>query len=203
MIVVHSLAYSRAHRVIWLLEALGVPYDVVRYERSEAYKAPEALSRVHPLGKSPVLAEGEFVLAESAAILRYVQRKHGAGRFLPEGDAQVQAIHDEWLDYAEGTLARLVGPFFWHALKGRELSDADRAAIRPHLAFLSDTLEGRDWLMGERLCLADIQIMYQLAMLNMAGVLAEWSVVQAYWQRLEAQPELRRSVEVSGPIMPM
>ncbi|QFU09129.1 Glutathione S-transferase GST-4.5 [Rhodobacteraceae bacterium THAF1] len=203
MIVVHSLAFSRAHRVIWLLEALKVPYKVVRYERTGAYKAPDALAQVHPLGKAPVLVDDDFVLAESAAILRYVQRVHGDGRFLPEGDARMQARHDEWLDYAEGTLARLVGPFFWHRLKGRPLSDDDRAAIRPHLAYLSDTLEGRDWLMGERLCLADMQIMYQLAMLNMAGELEDWPVVQGYWQRIAAQPELRRSIEVSGPIMPM
>ncbi|NHW17148.1 glutathione S-transferase family protein, partial [Escherichia coli] len=75
-------------------------------------------------------------------------------------------------------------------------------AIRPHLAHLSDTVAEREFLMGNRLTLADMQIMYQLAMLNMAGVLEDWPDVAAYWRRLETQPELRRSVEVSGPIMP-
>ena len=203
MIVVHSLAYSRAARVLWLLEEAGESYEVVRYDRTDSYRAPPALAKVHPLGKAPVIVDDGFVLAESATILRYIAAtRSGAARFLPAGDARAVARHDEWLDYAEGTLARLVAPFFWHALKGAEVPDGAADAIRPHLDHLETTLSDRAYLTGDVLRLADMQILYQLAMLDLDGVLACRPATAAYLARLTSAPALRRATDRMGPVMP-
>lgn len=100
MLTVHHLDYSRSTRVLWLLEELGEPYDIVRYRREVGEPAPAALALVHPLGKSPVLVDDGFVLAESSAIMRYIDTRYGAGRFTPD-DQLTRARHDEWLDYVE------------------------------------------------------------------------------------------------------
>ena len=203
MIVVHSLAYSRAARVLWLLEEAGEAYEVVRYDRTDAYRAPPELAKIHPLGKAPVIVDDGFVLAESATILRYLAAtRAGAARFQPTGDAQTVARHDEWLDYAEGTLARLVAPFFWHALKGAEVPDGAADAIRPHLDNLETKLSDRPYLTGDALRLADIQILYQLAMLDLDGVLQDRPATAAYLGRLTSAPALRRATDRMGPVMP-
>ncbi len=84
MIVLHALNYSRATRVIWLLEDLGQPYERIDYERTGSFRAPDALSRVHPLGKSPVIEDGGLVIAESATILRYITDTYGSGSHQPQ-----------------------------------------------------------------------------------------------------------------------
>mgnify|MGYP003112059710 CR=1 FL=1 len=110
MIAVHSLNYSRSVRVVWLLEELGSFYELRTYERNEAYRAPAELQAVHPLGKSPVIEDGDLTLAESAAVLRYLNERYGGGRLAPEPGSNDHARHDEGLDSAEGSFADRSSP---------------------------------------------------------------------------------------------
>lgn len=201
MLTVHSLAFSRAMRIVWLLEEIGHPYEVIRYERTDAYRAPAALKTIHPLGKSPVIVDGDLVLGESAAILRYLDGRYGGGRFSPPAGTKEAALHDEWLDYAEGTLARWLAAAFFARKTGSDLDSRTKEELATHFGYLAETLKGRPFLMGERLTLADIQLSYLLAMAEFSGVLDD-RVVAAYWQRLRAVPALQRGLEKTGPVMP-
>lgn len=202
MITVHSLAYSRASRIVWLLEDLRLPHEVVRYERTEAWRAPETLARVHPLGKSPVLVDGDLTLVESSAILRYLHSRHGQGTHAPAPGTVAAARHDEWLDYAEGTFARAVVPAFWSRKVGAAFDDAARALLDRHLDFVASGLEGRDFLTGDAVSLADIQMSYLIAMTGYGRGLDDRPELSAYLDRLMAQPGMVRAIETTGPVMP-
>src|SRR5471032_2513605 len=104
MVVVHHLNNSRSQRVLWLLEELGVPYEVKRYERdAKTMLAPPELLAIHPLGKSPVITDGEVVLAESGAIIEYLVDKYGAGRLKPPAGSPQALKYLYWMHYAEGS----------------------------------------------------------------------------------------------------
>src|SRR5262245_45367136 len=104
MIVVHHLNNSRSQRVLWLLEELGVPYEVKRYERdAESMLAPPALKQVHPLGKSPVITDNGLTLAESGAIVDYLADRYGAGRLAPPANSPERLRYTYWIHYAEGS----------------------------------------------------------------------------------------------------
>ncbi|MER0239254.1 glutathione S-transferase [Fulvimarina sp. MAC8] len=202
MITVHCLQYSRGSRVVWLLEELGEAYELKNYDRTEAYRAPPELKAKHPLGKSPVIEDGDLVLAESAAILRYIDGRYGENRHSPEPGTNAHAHHDEWLDFVEGSMARSVIAAFWAKRNGGEIEQKMKDEFAAIMAYLGDTLEGRSFLMGEKLMLADIQISYLLAMSEYAGVLQAHPKVVAYWKRLQAMPGLKRTVQKTGQIMP-
>ncbi|MDY8109165.1 glutathione S-transferase [Fulvimarina sp. 2208YS6-2-32] len=202
MITVHSLAFSRAVRVVWLLEELGETYELKTYARTEAYRAPPALKAIHPLGKSPVIEDGGLVLGESAAILRYVDGRYGGHRHSPDPGTDAHAIHDEWLDFVEGSMARSVIAAFWAKKNGGAVEEKMRTEYATIMAYLARTLADRDFLMGGRPMLADIQISYLLAMAEASGVLGDHPAVLAYFKRLEAMAGLRRAVARTGPIMP-
>ncbi|MBJ3761721.1 glutathione S-transferase family protein [Maribius pontilimi] len=200
-IKIHSLQYSRAMRVAWLCEELSVPYDVIHYDRTDAYTAPDALKKVHPLGKSPVIEDGDLTLGESAAILRHIHRQHGHGRFTPGPGGHDLALHDEWLDYAEGTLIRPVGAAFWAKKGGTSLDAKTQGQIDLHMGHMDAHLSDREFLMGHAPMLADMQLCYLLAMARFAGVL-KGAHVTAYLDRLLQVPALQRALEATGPIMP-
>ncbi|WP_374942962.1 glutathione S-transferase family protein [Sphingomonas sp.] len=202
MIVVHHLAYSRSIRVLWLLEQLGVPYELVSYPRTEAFRAPPELAKVHPLGKSPVIVDGDLVLAESSAILRQIHDRHGKGALTPPRDTDDHARHDEWLDYAEsGAAAPIIT-----LLKARKnvedqvaISEAASAVDRP-LSYIAQGLGDGPWLMGSQLTLADMQMSYLLALAEATGALEAHPRLARYLGRIRAHPAMVRAVEAGGPI---
>ena len=202
MLRLHSLAYSRAIRVLWLLEELAVPCDLVTYRRTEANRAPAELKTVHPLGKSPVIEDGDLVLAESATILRYITETHGDGRFVPDKGSADYWLHEEWLDYVESTFALPMLLPLYARWQSNPALDTDRAKAdrKTHLTRIAERLEGRDYLMGEELTLADIQMSYILALGTITDQLTAYPAVDAYWQRLQARPAFRRAVERAGPM---
>lgn len=200
MITVHSLAYSRSARVVWLLEELGLTYDLRRYERTQDYRAPPELKAIHPLGKSPVIEDGELTLAESSAILRYLNERYGGGRLAPAPGTTDHARHDEWLDWVEGSFARSIVATFWARRNGTEVEPRMRDEVASNMAYLAGAVADRPYLMGESLSLADIQIAYLLAMAEKTGALADHPAVLAYWHRLAGEPGLKRAVEKAGPM---
>src|SRR5579871_5234044 len=166
MVIVHHLNNSRSQRVLWLLEELGVAYEVKRYERDpKTMLAPPALLAVHPLGKSPVIEDGAVKVAESGAIVTYLVDRYGAGRLIPRADSPEYLRYVYWLHYAEGSampplLLRLIfdrvaqGPAPWpvSAIARHIAARVDSGFIAPnlkrHLDYMESELETRPWFAG-------------------------------------------------------
>ena len=201
MIRLHFLQFSRATRVLWLLENIGQPYDRVDYKRTDAIRAPDALSDVHPLGKSPVIEDGGRVIAESGTILRYLDDTYGASRHQPERGSEAFWRHEELLEFAESSFAEVVLAVILPAFRGKDVSERAQKALRTHLSYLEQALEGR-FLCGDTLMLADIQMSYLLALLDRSGLLKGHPPLEAYWTTLQRQPGYIAAVEAAGPMAP-
>src|ERR1700722_5248548 len=174
MIVLHHLNNSRSQRILWFLEELGVPYEVKRYQRdARTMLAPPELRAVHPLGKSPVVTDGDLVLAESGAILEYLVGRYGGGRFIPAAGTPERLRYTYWLHYAEGSampplLLKLVFDrvesakmFFLAKPIARMIAGrAKRTFIEPqlatHLGFMEGELEKSPWFAGPEITAADV-----------------------------------------------
>ncbi len=200
MITLHHLDFSRSTRVLWLLEELGLEYDLRRYHRKVGGPAPAELKTIHPLGTSPVIVDGDLVLAESSAILRYIDRHYGGSRFTP-GDPARRALHDEWIDYVEGSFAM---PVVVKLMGGRDLPDqlAERMAalLAKNLEHVSAAVTPGPYLMGAELTLADMQMSYSLAVTQAAGLLRPYPALTEYLDRLFALPALQRAIQRGGPM---
>ena len=220
MIKVHHLDHSRSQRVLWLLEELGLPYEVVRYQRDpRTMLAPATLRAVHPLGKSPVLEEGGRVLAESAAILEYLVERHDqAHRFHPaaDGDADERLRYRYWLHYAEGSampplllslvfsrLKQAPMPFFARPI-ARGIADKALAGfvgpqVKLHLDYMEGELLTRPWFAGDRFSAADIQMSFPIEAAAARAGAGERPRLAAFLERIRARPAYQRAVERGGP----
>lgn len=205
MIVLHHLSYSRGTRILWLLEELGLDYRLERYERDDRFKAPPALAAVHPLGKSPVIVDGPLVLGESAVILRYLNERHGGGRFAPPAGSDAYFRHEEWLQFIEGTAAFPVMSMRIGTVTGG-LPEKMRDFFAPVLARTLDHIEAavreHGCLTGPEPMLADIQAIYLLEVAERTGLLSAHPAIVAYTARLKARPAFRKAIEAGGPMMP-
>jgi glutathione S-transferase len=204
MIKVHHLNFSRSTRILWLLEELGVPYEVVPHTRDPmTLRAPPSLKAVHPLGKAPVIEDGELMIAESGAAIEYLVEAYGGGALAPSGRGADWARYIEWLHYAEGSamLAPLVG-FLGGVTGGLSpgLKGFVDAELKLHLDHISTAIDGGGWLMGDLFTGADIQLFYVLEIAAMIRALDGHPAVRAYLERCRARPAFRRAIEVGGPV---
>ena len=219
MIVVHHLNNSRSQRILWLLEELGLPYEIQRYQRdAQTMLAPPELLKVHPLGKSPVITDGDITVAESGAIVEYLLDTYGENSGLrpPKGtDAYRRFTY--WLHFAEGSampplLLKLVFsrvktapmPFFVKPV-ARGIADKVLASfVDPNLArqtaFMEAELAKSPWFAGEQLTAADIQMSFAIeASRQRAGVSPEATPRLADWlARAHARPAYQRALERGG-----
>lgn len=200
MITLHHLEFSRSTRVLWLLEELSLDYNLIRYERAVGAPAPASLKTIHPLGTSPVIVDGGMTLAESSAILRYIDREYGASRFTPTETAR-RGIHDEWLDYVEGSLAL---PILVTLIGGGGMPE--RMAVRVakmldgNLHHVAQALTRTPYLMGDQLTLADMQMSYLVAVAAAAGMTRSYPAIDRYLSTLMALPALQKAIEKGGPM---
>ncbi|MBA2935538.1 glutathione S-transferase family protein [Sphingomonas sp. CGMCC 1.13654] len=205
MITLHHLNFSRSTRALWLLEELGIEYELVEHKRDQNFRAPPSLSAVHPLGKAPVIVDDGLILAESGTILRYLEQKYGDGRLVPAPGTPDRAVHDEWLDFVESSAALPVMLTLLGGMTGG-LPEGLKAFTSPELSktlgYISDRVTDRTYLMGDRLTLADIQMSYLLAALGRTGQLDAYPAVAEYLDRLEETPGLRKAIEKGGPMAP-
>jgi len=205
MLKLHCLAYSRALRVVWLLEDLGQPYELVTYDRTSDFLAPDSLKAIHPLGKSPVIEDGDLLMAESSAILRYVHATYGDGRYEPAPGTPAFWEHAEWLDFAESSASMPILSAVFAKVAGKEDGPDDprmKAELAKTLGYIAERVSNRPVLMGEAPMLADIQMSYMLALSDVAGCLDDRSGLSAYWQRLQDQPGFRAATAKAGPMTP-
>ena len=205
MIILHHLNFSRSTRVLWLLEEIGLEYELKSYERDENFRAPATLGAVHPLGKAPILIDDDLVLAESGTILRYLEQKYSDGRLVPAPGTLDRAIHDEWLDYVESSAGLPVMMTLLGGMTGglpAGLTGFTAPELAKTLTYIADRVTDRTFLMGDRVTLADIQMSYLLSALRHAGQLKEYPALVHYLSRLEATPGLMKAIEVGGPMTP-
>ncbi|KII12629.1 glutathione S-transferase family protein [Phaeobacter sp. S60] len=202
MLTIHCLAYSRAIRLIWLMEDLGQPYTVVTYDRTASFRAPESLAKVHPLGKSPVIEDGDTMIAESATCLRYITDRYGDTHHHPSPGSAEAVHHEELLDYVESSFAEVAMGLLLPALKGEEATDEANRAMAQHLDYLTQKLPEQGLLFGDTATLADIQFSYILANLAAIGALEDAPRVARYWADLQQQPGYQATVAKVGPMAP-
>jgi glutathione S-transferase len=203
MLTLHHLNDSRSQRILWLLEELGTPYEIKRYQRDARTRlAPPELAAVHPLGKSPVITDGELRIAESGAIVDYIIRRYGQGRLMPGQDSPDFEAYNEWLHYAEGS-AML--PLLLHLYVGR-LKEAG-APLHPrissemanHLGYVDRALEGRDYFVGPSLSGADIQMSFVGEMTKVFDKLGPYRNLAGWLERMHAREAFQRSIAKGGP----
>ena len=201
MIVVHHLNDSRSQRILWLLEELGQPYEIKQYQRDATTRlAPPELKAVHPLGKAPVMTDGGLTLAESGAVVDYLIRHHGQGRLQPASGSPDYEPYLQWLHYAEGSamlplmLRLYVGRL---GAAGAPLAPRIASELENHLGYVDRSLQGRDWLMGDALTGADIQMSFvgEAARDLRAG----YANINAWVKRFQARPAYRKALERGGP----
>ena len=202
MIVVHHLNDSRSQRILWLLEELGTPYRIEPYQRDAATRlAPPELKAVHPLGKSPVITDGERVVHESGAIIDYVIRRHGGGRLAPALGSDAYETYLQWLHYAEGS-AMLPLLLFMYVSRlgeaGQALHPRIEGEIANHMGYVNEELSGRDWLMGGELSAADIQMSFVGEVLGAFGRLDAYPNIKGWVKRFQARPAYRTALEKGG-----
>jgi len=217
MITLHHLNNSRSQRILWLLEELGVPYEIKRYQRDpKTMLAPPELRRVHPLGKSPVITDGELTVAESGAIIEYLADRYGNGKLMPPPGTPERLRCSYWLHYAEGSampplLLKLVlnrvrtapAPFFVKPIARGIADKVDRTFTDPqlklHLDYLEAELGEREWFVGDSLSAADIQLSFPLeAFAARGGLGSNYPGLDAFLQRIHARPAYRRALERGG-----
>ena len=217
MITVHHLNNSRSQRIVWLLEELGLDYEIKRYQRDpETMLAPASLRAVHPLGKSPVITDGELTLAESGAIIDYLIERYGAGSLAPAAGTPARLRYNYWLHYAEGSamtplLLKLVFdrvesapmPFFVKpvakGISAKVKSSFIEPQLKQHLDYLEGELGESDWFAGDAFSGADIQLSFVLeAAAARGGLDASRPRLMDFLQRIHARPAYRRALERGG-----
>ena len=201
MIVVHHLNESRSQRVLWLLEELGLPYEIRHYTRDAKTRlAPAALQAVHPLGKSPVVEADGMTLIESGAIVDYLIRHHGGGRLQPAPQTRDYEAYQQWLHYAEGSaMLPLLLKLYVSRLgeAGAPLAPRINSELANHLGYIDRSLQDREWLVGDELSGADIQMSF-------VGEAARelrksYPNMDAWVRRFQQRPAYRRALERGGP----
>jgi len=217
MITVHHLNNSRSQRIVWLLEELGLDYEIKRYQRDpETMLAPASLRAVHPLGKSPVITDGELTLAESGAIIDYLIERYGAGSLAPAAGTPARLRYNYWLHYAEGSamtplLLKLVFdrvesapmPFFVKpvakGISAKVKSSFIEPQLKQHLDYLEGELGESDWFAGDAFSGADIQLSFVLeAAAARGGLDASRPRLMDFLQRIHARPAYRRALQRGG-----
>lgn len=217
MLTLHHLNNSRSQRILWLLEELGVDYNIEHYQRdSTTNLAPESLRAVHPLGRSPVLTTPEGAIAESGAIVEYLVRKHGKTSFTsPESGENLQQ-YLFWLHFAEGSLmpplvARLVlekarqkgaKPFFIKPITNKLIDGILNAYYGPNLAqslsYVESYLAHHTWFAGEQPTGADVQMIFPLESLVASGNAKDFPAIREYVKRVHARPAYKQALEKGG-----
>lgn len=202
MIVVHHLNDSRSQRILWLLEELGLPYEIARYDRDATTRlAPPELQAVHPLGKSPVVTDEGRTINESGAIIDYIVRRHANGRLAPDPASADYDTYQQWLHYSEGS-AMLPLMLFMYVGRlgeaGAPLHPRLESEIANHMGYVEQSLAGKDWLMGE-FSAADIQMSFVGEVLGAFGRLDRYPNIAAWVKRFQARPAYRAALEKGGP----
>lgn len=217
MITVHHLNNSRSQRIVWLLEELGLEYEIKHYERdSETMLAPEKLREIHPLGKSPVITDDTLTLAESGAIIEYLVERYGNGRLIPSPGSSERLRYTYWLHYAEGSaMPPLLLQLVFNRVEQQRMlflvrpivraiaNGVKRSFIRPQIALHLDYMEAelgqREWFVGNEFTAADIQMSFPLEVaVAQSNLSTAHTSLRKFLERIHTRPAYQRALERGG-----
>ena len=217
MIIVHHLNNSRSQRILWLLEELGLDYEIKKYQRdAKTMLAPPELRAIHPLGKSPVITDGDTMVAESGAIIEYLVEQYGGGKYVPAAGTPEKRQYTYFMHYAEGSamtplLMKLVFdkvasspmPFFAKPIAKGIAQKVKSSYINPqivqHLQFMEGELAARTWFAGKEFTAADIQVSFVLEAASARGGLDEkYPKLANFLKKIHARPAYQRALERGG-----
>lgn len=225
MITVHHLEASRSHRIVWLLEEMGLPYQLQIHLREPSGVAPAALARIHPLGKSPVLVDGDETVAESAAIIEYVAERYGSSapadlaHLEPARSAKAHRMCRYWMHFAEGSVMNwlVMGlvfakipqqpmPFFVRPVAKGICTAVRKQLIAPNvkqaMAYMEQHLAQHHWFAGGAITMADFQMGFAVEA-GLSGFAPQhYPHLRAYLARIQARPAYQRAIEKGGPVLP-
>ncbi|WP_416212585.1 glutathione S-transferase family protein [Nostoc sp. ChiQUE01b] len=204
MIIVHHLNNSRSQRVLWLLEELGIEYEIKFYERDpKTMMAPESLRQVHPLGKSPVITDADLTIAESGAIIEYLVDRYGNGRLVPASGTPEYLRYKYWLHYAEGSampllVMRLVLNNFG-AGDSSVVSGFVAPQIKLNFDYIEDELRKNTWFTGNEFTAADIQMSFPLEVVaTRPEEVKNWPKLKEFVERIHGRPAYQLALERGG-----
>ena len=205
MITIYHLETSRSERIVWLMEELGLDYQLEVFPREANGAAPPPLKAIHPLGKAPVIRDGDAVLAESGAIVDYIVHRHAGGRLAVQPGAPAYARYLYWLHFAEGSLMSLM----LIALVLSRVPEASaspvtarvRERLKQMLLFVDTELRGGPWFAGADFTAADIMMVFPFTTMRrfLDYDLAPYPNIVAYLERIDARPAYRKAMGVAGP----
>ena len=215
MLVVHYLNNSRAHRILWLLEELGLPYEIKTWQRGKGMRAPEGLKSIHPLGKSPILVDGDITIAESGSIFDYVLRAHGKGQLEPQPDTADWRRYIYWMHYAEGSAMPLFvmklifsmipnnAPFFIRPVATMISKGINRTLLDPqiktHFKFWNDELLREGWFCGGQFSAADIMMSFVVeAASSRIEFNDDATGVRKWLEAIRSRPAYQKALEKGG-----
>ena len=205
MITVCHLSSSRSERIVWLMEELSLEYKLEWYQREANRAAPESMKDIHPIGKAPIIRDGDVVLAESGAIVDYIVRRHAGGRLGVEPQSPEYARYTYWMHFAEGSLMSLM----LIALVLSRVPEANESPVKARimnrmkqmLAFVDGELARRTYFVGDTFTAADIMMLFPFTTMRryLDYDLAPYPNVLAYVARIEARPAYRKAMALAGP----
>lgn len=191
-------------RILWLLEELGLEYEVVNYQRDpETNLAPPKLREINPLGKSPTIEDDGRIIFESGAIVDYLVRRRGGGKLSPDPESPEYDDYDRWLHYAEGSAMLPVMLTLYVSRLGEAggpLHPRLESEARNHFGYISRSLEGREYLVGDGLTGADVQMIFVIEAASKMGLIDDFANLKEYVERMRSRPAFRRALERDGEV---
>jgi glutathione S-transferase len=201
-IIVHHLNNSRSQRILWLLEILALPYEIVHHQRDAVTNlAPPSLTDLHPLGKSPMIEDNGRLVFESGAVTEYLCERHGGGHLVPAVGTDNHIRYREWIHFAEGSA---MAPILLNLYTSR-LGDA-AAPLKPridqqlesHFQFMEDGIEPSGYFVGNELTGADIMLIFPAEVAIMQGYGARMPKLAAFVKMVHAMPTYQAALEKGG-----
>ena len=200
MIKLHHLNKSRSKRIIWLLEELGIDYDLVAYQRNpETFLAPDELKEIHPLGKAPVIEDNGKVIIESGAITDYLITTYGKGKYMPEPQSDSYVSYQQWLHFAESSA---MVPFLLKLFitkdgcKTNFIGDYADNEIGKILSYVNQQLKGKQYLVDDTLTGADFMMSFVIEKVAEAGMLSHFTEIERYFEQLKTHESYHTANEL-------
>jgi glutathione S-transferase len=202
LLTVYHLSTSRSERVIWLMEELGEPYELVVFQR-ENMRSPPAMRAIHPLAKSPTIRDGDLTIVESGAILEYIVEKYGKGRLAPDKSTDDYGRYLQWMHFCEGSLLQILFQTLraTGAFGGEPTGDLEalRHNSDRYLDFVESGLVGRPYFAGAEFTAADIMMMYALRWVDRITDIEKYPNIKAYRARIAERPAFKKAMAIANP----